>query len=123
MPVYRCLQHCRLSMHYHSVHFLRGLHWLHSCQAPAGRTVPGSKFSLRRFGNIVNTVAIAFLVLAFVFLLFPAAPNPTPTTMNRAILIYGVAVIFATGYYIMKGRHEYEVPVHYVRWQTRQDLE
>jgi hypothetical protein len=41
--------------------------------------------------------------------------------MNWGILIYGVAVLFATGYYFVKGRHEYEGPVHYVRWQTKHD--
>ncbi len=42
--------------------------------------------------------------------------------MNWGILIYGVAVLFATGYYLVKGRHEYEGPVNYVRWQTQRDL-
>ena len=42
--------------------------------------------------------------------------------MNLGILIYGVAVLFATGYYFVKGRHEYEGPVHYVRWQTKHDM-
>jgi hypothetical protein len=41
--------------------------------------------------------------------------------MNWGILIYGVAVLFASGYYFVKGRHEYEGPVHYVRWQTKHD--
>ena len=36
-------------------------------------------------------------------------------------MIYGVAVLFAIGYYVVKGRHEYEGPVHYVRWQTQRD--
>lgn len=41
--------------------------------------------------------------------------------MNWGIMIYGVAVLFAIGYYVVKGRHEYEGPVHYVRWQTQRD--
>lgn len=69
----------------------------------------------------MNAFAIAFLALAFVFLFFPMAPNPTSATMNWGILIYGVAVLFAAGYYFVKGRHEYQGPVHYVRWQTQPD--
>ena len=86
-----------------------------------GEDFPASKFSLGKFGYFVNIFAISFLALAFVFLFFPAAPDPTVASMNWAILIYGVAVLFAVGYYLVKGRHEYDGPVHYVRWQTKQD--
>ena len=65
---------------------------------------------------------MAFLALAFVFLFFPSVPNPTAAEMNWGILIYGVAVLFAIGYYVVRGRHEYEGPVHYVRWQTQHDV-
>ena len=37
--------------------------------------------------------------------------------MNWAILIYGVVILFAWGYYLVRGRYEYKGPVHYVRWQ------
>ena len=82
---------------------------------------PASRFHLGNWGYFVNIFAICFLALAFVFLFFPAVPNPKPATMNWGILIYGVAVLFAGTYYFFKGRHEYEGPVHYVRWQTQHD--
>ena len=87
-----------------------------------GGEFPSSKFHLGVWGYFVNAFALAFLALAFIFLFFPAAPNPDPAGMNWGILIYGVAVIFATSYYLIRGRHEYEGPVHYVRWQTKQDI-
>jgi len=87
-----------------------------------GEEFPASKFSLGAWGYFVNIFAICFLCLAFVFLFFPSVPNPDPASMNWGILIYGVAVSFAAGYYFSKGRHEYEGPVHYVRWQTQHDL-
>jgi choline transport protein len=87
-----------------------------------GGPFPASKFHLGVWGYFVNAYAIAFLALAFVFLFFPSVPNPTPASMNWGILIYGVAVLFALGYYLVKGRHEYQGPVHYVRWQTQHDV-
>ena len=43
--------------------------------------------------------------------------------MNWGILIYGVSLLFAAGYYFVKGRHEYDGPVNYVRWQTNSGLQ
>lgn len=50
-----------------------------------GEEFPATKFSLGRAGYILNTVAISFLMLAFVFVLFPAAPNPSVVNMNWAV--------------------------------------
>ena len=66
----------------------------------------------------INMAAIAFLVLAFLFLFFPAVPDPNAASMNWAIVIYGAVVLFACGYYVVRGRHEYDGPVHYVKWQA-----
>lgn len=41
--------------------------------------------------------------------------------MNWSIVIYGTALLFAIGYYIVKARHEYEGPVNNVKWQARDD--
>lgn len=43
---------------------------------------PPTKFDLGKFGLPVNIIAMLFLSVAFVFLFFPAAPDPTPATMN-----------------------------------------
>ncbi|KAK0823033.1 hypothetical protein LTR73_008825 [Friedmanniomyces endolithicus] len=58
---------------------------------------------------------MCFLVVAFVFLFFPAAPHPDAAGMNWGILIYGFVVIFALSYYYIRGRHQYDGPVSYVR--------
>ncbi|KAK5125390.1 hypothetical protein LTR85_000499 [Meristemomyces frigidus] len=85
-----------------------------------GEAFPATQFSLGRFGIPINMIAIAFLALAFVFLFFPSAPNPDPASMNWAILIYGAVILFAGGYYLVRGKDEYDGPVHYVRWQAVQ---
>ncbi|KAK0258352.1 hypothetical protein LTR91_024500 [Friedmanniomyces endolithicus] len=54
---------------------------------------------------------MCFLVVAFVFLFFPAAPHPDAAGMNWGILIYGFVVIFALSYYYIRGRHQYDGPV------------
>ena len=80
-----------------------------------GDTFPASKFSLGSFGAPINITAIVFLCFVFVFLYFPSAPNPTPANMNWGIVIYAACILFAFAWYVVKGRHEYEGPVTYVR--------
>ncbi|KAK4494302.1 hypothetical protein PRZ48_014600 [Zasmidium cellare] len=81
-----------------------------------GEPLPIARFRMPRLlGLVVNITAILFSVTATFFLFWPAAPDPTPASMNWVSLIYGVAVIFATCWYLIRGRHEYEGPVEYVR--------
>jgi amino acid transporter len=77
-----------------------------------GETFPPSRFNVgRKFGIFANIAALCFLSVAFVFLFFPQAPDPTAASMNWAILIYGAVVTFALGYYAIWGRHHYDGPV------------
>ncbi|KAK4551747.1 hypothetical protein LTR86_010940 [Recurvomyces mirabilis] len=76
---------------------------------------PASRFNLGILGWIVNLIAICFLLVAFLFLFFPPAPNPGPAAMNWVVLIYGIAIFFAATYYFVRGRREYEGPVMHVR--------
>ena len=80
-----------------------------------GERFPPRRFDLGAAGLYINIVAICFLVVAFVFLFFPAGPNPSAGDMNWGIVIYGAAIIFAFAWYLVRGRHEYEGPVTYVR--------
>ncbi|KAK1819315.1 hypothetical protein LTR12_006262 [Friedmanniomyces endolithicus] len=77
---------------------------------------PASRFAIpRTLGICVNVIALCFLVVAFVFLFFPAAPNPNAAGMNWGILIYGAVTIIALLDYYFRGRHQYDGPVSYVR--------
>jgi len=51
-------------------------------------------------GNIINGIAIAALIVYLVAATFPAAPNPTPTTMNWSSLALGGTVTVAGLAYI-----------------------
>lgn len=88
-----------------------------------GEKFPAFKFRLGYlWGVVVNVSALCFLTIAFLFLFFPAVPNPDPQSMNWAILIYGGVVCFAGGYYWRYGREEYTGPVKDVKWQEGEDI-
>lgn len=52
-----------------------------------GEKFPPSSFSLGKWGIPVNIIAICFLIVAYLFLFFPAVPSPDPATMNWAVLV------------------------------------
>jgi len=80
-----------------------------------GEPLLPSKFNLGRWGLTINIVSLVFLLFLFIFAFFPPAPNPTPESMNWAVMTYGAVVIFAIIYYAIRGRHAYVGPVEYVR--------
>ncbi|GAB7354834.1 hypothetical protein MBLNU459_g5215t1 [Dothideomycetes sp. NU459] len=81
-----------------------------------GRRLLYSPFSLGKIkGIMINVSALAFLLLAFVMVFWPSAPNPTVESMNWSVLIFGAVVIFALVFYWVKKRHEYKGPVALVR--------
>jgi amino acid transporter len=83
-----------------------------------GQPLPTARFSLGKWGLPINLFAIAYLIPVFVFSFFPGTPDPTPQTMNWGVLMYGVIVIFATLYYIVRGKHHYLPPSEDVKNAT-----
>jgi choline transport protein len=63
----------------------------------------------------MNTVAVLYLIVAYIFTFFPLATPVTGTTMNWSVAIYGGVIIFALSYYYLHGRHVYEGPVVLVK--------
>ncbi|KAF2828276.1 GABA-specific permease [Ophiobolus disseminans] len=78
------------------------------------RLVP-SPFSLGRAGLAVNVIALCWIVLAIVFMLFPPVPNPSLVDMNWASVMLLVGLAFSMGYYHVYGKHHYEGPVVLVK--------
>lgn len=74
-----------------------------------------TRFSLGRAGLVVNIVSILFLLVLFVMSFFPPIPNPPPSAMNWAVVVYGAVLIMATIYWFISARHNYVGPVEYVR--------
>lgn len=80
-----------------------------------GEPLLPSRFSLGKFGFLVNGMALLFLGLAFIFLFFPAVPDPTPASMNWSCLLFGFILGFSLIYYWIWGRHSYVGPVEYIK--------
>ena len=77
--------------------------------------LPHAQWSLGRFSIPVNVVSIIFLIIIYVFAFFPLTAEVDPVTMNWNILIYGSAILFAVGFYFVRGRKVYVGPVTMVR--------
>jgi len=70
-------------------------------------------------GLTINIASLCWLVPLFVFTLFPSVTPVTAASMNWAILLFGFMALFSTGYYLVKGHHEYIPP----RDRLRRDLQ
>jgi hypothetical protein len=75
-----------------------------------GRRLPDARYSLGKWGTLVNILALIYLSPVLVFSFFPSSPKPTPSTMNWAIVMVGGVVLLATIYYIFWGRKLYTPP-------------
>jgi len=84
-----------------------------------GEPIPHRKWSLGKAGMAINIAALCWLFPVLVFTLFPSTVPVTPDGMNWGCLLFGFMVLFASGYYVIKGRHVYVSP----RERLRRDLE
>ena len=80
-----------------------------------GERLPAARWSLGRWGGVVNVLALCYLCGIYVFAFFPAVSGPSAVDMNYAIVIFGGVVGFAVGYYFVYGRDQYVPPVALVR--------
>nr|OQO26121.1 hypothetical protein B0A51_04515 [Rachicladosporium sp. CCFEE 5018] len=75
-----------------------------------GETLPPRNWWLGRWGLPINMIALCWLVPIFVFIQFPGVTPTTAKSMNFSSLLIGSVVIFATVYYLVKGRKVYISP-------------
>ena len=79
---------------------------------------PGSDSSagaLGKYGTFINVMALAYSIWAFFWSFWPIAVNPTPASMNWAVLIFGAVMIIAAVAFGVHARKTYEGPVAKVR--------
>jgi len=75
-----------------------------------GEPIPHREWSLGKAGMAINIAALCWLFPVLIFTLFPATVPVTPDGMNWGCLLFGFMVLFASGYYVVKGRHVYVSP-------------
>lgn len=81
-----------------------------------GETLPAAHWSLgHKKGAVVNAVALVFLIPFFVFCFFPTSTPVDDQTMNWNVAMFGGILIFATGWYAVRGRKVYVPPVRRVK--------
>jgi amino acid transporter len=80
-----------------------------------GEALLPRRWSLGKWGGVINDFALVFLVVAFVFSFFPMTPNPAAVDMNWAIVMFGALGIIATIHYFVSAKHHYIAPVSLVK--------
>lgn len=80
-----------------------------------GEALPHARWSLGKHGMWINIVSVMFLSFLFVMSFFPLATPVELTTMNWNVLIYCSAIIFAIGFYLVRGKNVYAGPVVLVK--------
>ncbi|MCJ1451301.1 hypothetical protein MMC28_001637 [Mycoblastus sanguinarius] len=65
----------------------------------------------RVIGALVNSLAIAYMIIVFLFAFWPPALPVGPASMNYACLVFGVTVLLSVAWYIVHGRKVYKGPV------------
>lgn len=77
------------------------------------------RWSLGKWGGLVNDLTLAWLFVAFVFSFFPVAPSvgdpEWAKNFNWAIVIFMAVLGLATAYYWAGGRKKYVAPVSLVK--------
>ena len=84
-----------------------------------GQPLLPSRFSLGKWGGVINDVSLAFLLVGFVFSFFPMAPSVGNANwlldFNWAIAIFSGTWVLAGIYYVLGGRERYIEPVSLVK--------
>lgn len=69
------------------------------------------RWSLGKWGLAVNLIGLAYLMIAFLFALFPIAVPVTLEKLNWASAVYGGVAIVACMYYVFFAKSTYVAPV------------
>jgi choline transport protein len=84
-----------------------------------GQPLLPSRFSLGKWGGVINDISLAFLFVGFVFSFFPMAPSVGDAAwlvdFNWAIVIFASTCALAGIYYVLGGGERYIAPVSLVK--------
>ena len=79
-------------------------------------TTPASKmrygpFSMGRYGVPVTVLAIIYSIIGIFFSFWPPTKEVTAATMNWSVAVFGGAILFSLGFWVIHGRHVYTGPI------------
>ena len=82
------------------------------CARYKGTAQPFGPFRMRpTVGWAINILAVAYLVLVMFFSTWPITYPVTPLTMNYDVVVLTGWLIIGSGYYLLRGRHQYSNPI------------
>jgi len=67
----------------------------------------GGVFSLGKLGPVINWIAVVYCVVTTIFFLFPESPNPTGSSMNYAVAVFGIMLVVSIVFWFIKGHGTY----------------
>lgn len=70
------------------------------------KLVPGP-YKLGKFGYTANIVSVVYCCITTVFFFFPSSPDPSGSDMNYAIAVFGIILVIAAIFWVLKGRKPY----------------
>ena len=73
--------------------------------------IPWGPFRLGRWGVLVTVIAIIYTTVAMFFSFFPGFLPVTAENMNYSVLIYGAAIFFMLGFWVLHGHKAYSGPI------------
>ncbi|KAI9649900.1 hypothetical protein NHQ30_002484 [Ciborinia camelliae] len=73
--------------------------------------IPWGPFRLGKLGVAINVVALIYTAIALFFSFWPAFSTVDTADMNWSCLIFGGAVIFSMGFWVLYGRKVYVGPI------------
>ena len=82
---------------------------------PQDPPIEWGPFKLGRFGVPVTLVSIAYSIIGIFFSFWPPSVEPTATSMNWSVAVYGGVLLFSLVFWAVHGRNVYTGPIIEIR--------
>ena len=96
---------------YYSSFLLSAGVMLHKRLTTPSSEIPWGPFRLGRAGPAITIIAILFSLVVGFFSMWPPVVNPDPGSMNYCVLVFGAALLFSMGFWLLYGRKHYKGPI------------
>ncbi|KAF2859172.1 amino acid transporter [Piedraia hortae CBS 480.64] len=85
-----------------------------------GQPLLHARFSLGKWGGLVNDISLGWLIIGFIFAFFPSAPytsegNWWKESANYSLFMFLLVCLIAAVYYVLLGKRQYVAPVLLVK--------